>query len=177
VVLETPRLRLRELRAEDAAQLAELFADRVVMAHYWNFLPPEASVNWAATHARLYETHGYAPWTVELRDGTFVGQCGPLPQSLDGRDEVEIVCFLLRPFWREGYADEACRAAMDFAFELIGVDRVVAMIFPANRPSIRLALRCGFAYERDVIRDGLVMKLYTAGRASLEEAPRARVGP
>ncbi len=169
-------MRLRELCADDAPRLAELFADRTVMAHYWEYLPPGASENWAATHRGLYATRGYAPWTVELLDGTFAGQCGPLPQSLDGHDEVEIVCFLLRPFWRGGYADEACRASMRFAFEQIGVQRVVALIFPANRPSIRLALRCGFVYEREVVRDGLAMKLYVAPRVSFEESPRAGVG-
>jgi RimJ/RimL family protein N-acetyltransferase len=170
--LETPRLRLREVHGGDAAALRDLFADREVMAHYWDVLTPAAPANWLAAHTRLYASHGYAPWTVELHDGTFVGQCGPLPHEIDGKREVEVICFMKRAYWRGGHSDEACRASIRYAFERIGVERVVALILPANRPSRRLAIRCGLRFERDIIKDGFPMLLYAITRDEFVSATR-----
>jgi RimJ/RimL family protein N-acetyltransferase len=163
-VLETARTRLREVSATDLPALEAMFADREIMAHYLEFLTPAAATNWIATHRRLYAERGFAPWTVELRDGTFVGQCGPLPHTIEGQSEVEVVCFLRRPYWRGGYSDEVGRACVRYAFERLGVPRVIALILPGNRPSIRLALRCGFRFERNLVHDGFPMALYAVSR-------------
>jgi RimJ/RimL family protein N-acetyltransferase len=163
--IETPRLRLREVASADLPALAAMFADREVMAHYLDFLTPAAAANWVATHMQIRAATGYAPWTVELRDGTFVGQCGPLPQLIDGKREVEVVCFLRRRYWRGGFADEACLASVRYAFERIRVDRVIALILPANRPSVRLALRCGLTFERNLVHGGLACALYAVERS------------
>ena len=162
--METARTRLREVSEADLPALEDMFADREIMAHYLDILTPAAAVNWVAAHRRLYAERGFAPWTVELHDGTFVGQCGPLPHTVDGKSEVEVVCFLRRPYWRGGYSDEVGRACVRYTFERLGVPRVIALIRPANRPSIRLALRCGLAFERNVVHDGFPMALYAVAR-------------
>jgi RimJ/RimL family protein N-acetyltransferase len=141
-----------------------MFADREIMAHYLDILTPAASANWLAAHTRLYASLGYGPWTVELHDGTFIGQCGPLPHLIDGKREVEVICFLRRTAWRGGLSDEACLASMRYAFDRIGVERVIALILPANRPSVRLALRCGLTFERDLVHEGFPMALYAVER-------------
>ncbi len=159
-VIETARLRLRELQARDIPELTALLTDPVVMQHYPALQTNEFAAGWYAGVRALYETAGYGPWTLELQDGTFVGQCGPLPHALEGRLEIEIICFMRRPFWRSGYSEEACRACIDYAFERLGVRRIVAFVLPQNRASSRLALRCGLTYERSTERNGAVMALY-----------------
>lgn len=164
--IETPRLRLRDIDGSDVAGVEAMFADREIMAHYLDFITPAAAANWVAAHTHMRASVGFAPWTVELHDGTFVGQCGPLPHLIDGRREVEVICFLRRPYWRGGFSDEACRASVRYAFERIGVERVIALIVPANRPSVRLALRCGLRFERDLVHGGLAFALYAVDRAA-----------
>jgi [ribosomal protein S5]-alanine N-acetyltransferase len=172
-LIETPRLRLREPDARDERAVEHLFNDPDVMRHYAQVARPGAGAKWLETVRRVCALHGYGPWTVELRDGTFVGQCGPLAQEIEGEPELEIVCFFERAFWRAGFADEAVRACIVQAFEHIGVQRVIGLIFPQNRPSARLALRCGFRFEREVIKDGATMALYALEktRGAVSTAP------
>jgi RimJ/RimL family protein N-acetyltransferase len=74
------------------------------------------------------------------------------------------VCFFERPFWRAALADEAVRAAIAAVFARTAVPRIVALVFAQNRPSVRLALRCGFHYERSVVKDGAPMAMYVLAR-------------
>jgi RimJ/RimL family protein N-acetyltransferase len=94
-----------------------------------------------------------------------VGPCGPVPQEIDGRRELEIICFLERPFWRSGYAGEAAQAAIASVLERPAARRIIGLIFPRNRPSVRLALRCGLQFERYLVKDGETMALYALKRA------------
>ena len=162
-IIQTRRVRLRELEAADDEHVRELFGDPQVMRHFPELRSDEAARGWQSAVRRLYAACGYGPWTVELHDGTFMGQCGPLPQQIDGRCEIEIVVFFLRPFWRAGYAQEAGLACVRYAFERIGVSRIVTLIHQANRPPIRLAQRCGLTFERYIEKDGATAVLYTLG--------------
>jgi RimJ/RimL family protein N-acetyltransferase len=135
------------------------------MRHYGRLANPGAGQTWLGGVRRIYATHGYGPLSVELHDGTFVGQCGPLPQEIDGAREIEIVCFFERPYWRFGLAEEAARACIRDAFERLATERIIALVFPENKPSARLALRCGLRFERDVVVDGSAMRLYALTQA------------
>ena len=57
--------------------------------------------------------------------------------------EKEVAYLIHRPFWRRGYATEAGRAARDYAFEVLGRQRVIALIRPENLPSIGVARKLG----------------------------------
>jgi RimJ/RimL family protein N-acetyltransferase len=69
----------------------------------------------------------------------------------------------LRPFWRVGCAKEASLACGRYAFERIGVSRIVTLIHQENRPPIRLAQRCGLSFKRFIEKDGATAVLYTPG--------------
>ncbi len=164
--IRTARLLLRPPDERDGPAFERLFTDPDVMQHYARFAQPGAGARWFAAIRRYARTDGYAPWTVQLHDGTFVGQCGPLLQTVEGRREIEIICFFERPFWRAGYADEAARAAIAAVFERTAAPRIVGLMYPRNRPSVRLALRCGLRFERLVEKDGEPMALYQLERAA-----------
>ena len=57
--------------------------------------------------------------------------------------EVEIGWRFNVAHWRQGYALEAARAALDFAFEQLQLEEVVAFTVPANLPSQGLMQRLG----------------------------------
>jgi len=72
-----------------------------------------------------------------------IGHCGLLPKTINGRDEVELVYVIVPAFWRRGYATEAAAAIRDYAFQTLGVLRLVCLIDPANTASERVALKTG----------------------------------
>jgi RimJ/RimL family protein N-acetyltransferase len=169
--IRTARLQLRAPDERDLAAFERMFTDPDVMHHYARFALPGAGARWLAALRRCAATDGSLPWTVELHDGTFVGQCGPLLQDVEGSREVEIICFFERPFWRAGYADEAARAAIAAVFERSAAPRIVGLMYPRNRPSVRLALRCGLHFERLVDKDGEPMALYVLEREAFSATP------
>ncbi|HYB53446.1 MAG TPA: GNAT family N-acetyltransferase [Thermoanaerobaculia bacterium] len=151
VVLETPRLRLRELALEDLDFVAEMLGDRDVMRFYPKPLDREESRQWIERQLLRYSDHGHGLWMAEDRStGAPVGQVGLVLQQVEGDWEPEIGYLIHRPFWRRGFASEAALAVRDDAFGARGERRVISLIRPENLPSQGVARKIGMAPEREV---------------------------
>src|SRR5690606_10237015 len=119
--LETDRLILRQWKAEDLPVFAELNADAIVMEHFPRALDAEGSDALAEGCRLLIAERGWGFWAVSLKDGGgfigFVGLNQP-KASLPFSPCVEIGWRLHRHYWGKGYATEAGRAGLDFAFRV-----------------------------------------------------------
>jgi RimJ/RimL family protein N-acetyltransferase len=90
---------------------------------------------------------GYGMWACErIEGGVFIGSVG-IFHPLDW-PEPEIAYSLDRPFWGQGFATEATRAARDWFFAHVPLDRVASLIRPDNLASKRLVERLGAVCER-----------------------------
>ena len=142
--LITPRLAIRPLTAADGADVFAVFAAPQVM-RFWNSAPPadvaEAG-EWAAHLEDMQRRLGYAQWRVGERDGDrLVGIAGLQP--LDGGPDVELTYALEPSAWGAGYATEAAAAALDYAFDEAGLERVVGIAKPENAGSVRVLEKLG----------------------------------
>lgn len=146
IQLETSRLRLRPWRDEDFAPFAALNADRQVMAHFPATLDRAESDVLAARCQSLIEAQGWGFWATEIKaSGDFIGFVGlhrPIAE-LPFSPCVEIGWRLARPFWSQGYASEAARAALSFAFNDLALAEVVAFTSLENRRSQAVMERLG----------------------------------
>lgn len=98
---------------------------------------------------------------IEKATGKVVGDCGLVPKEIDGQAEIELVYVFARDVWGQGYATEVAAALRDYAFEHLGVARLVALIDPANPASERVALKIGMHHEKDTQRpDGMRRSVY-----------------
>ena len=88
---------------------------------------------------------------IEKATGELIGDCGPVWQEIEGRAELEIGFHVNRERWNQGFASEAARAVMDYAFRRFDVERVVSMIRPENAASRRVAEKNGLTVERVVL--------------------------
>lgn len=146
--IETERLRLRAFQPADAADYARvIFSDADVM-RYMNVSgivparPALHAANIIAKRQDEWRSRGYSAWAVERQaDGAFVGHVGLY--IIDGTDVVEIGYALGRAYWGYGYAAEAARAALGYAFTVHGLDEIVAVAFPQNVPSQRVMQKLG----------------------------------
>lgn len=146
IQLETSRLRLRPWRDEDFAPFAALNADPQVMAHFPATLDRAESDVLAARCQSLIEAQGWGFWATEIKaSGDFIGFVGlhrPIAE-LPFSPCVEIGWRLARPFWGQGYASEAARATLSFAFNDLALAEVVAFTSLENRRSQAVMERLG----------------------------------
>lgn len=137
IVLETERLRLRQWKLADYRPFAELNADPQVM----RFFPRTLSENESNLLAQRIEASisnkGWGFWAVELKKSLrFIGFAGlSTPADLPCSPCVEIAWRLARDAWGKGYGTEAARASLQFAFDTLGLEEVVAFTPVGNRAS------------------------------------------
>jgi ribosomal-protein-alanine N-acetyltransferase len=151
-VLRTERLVLRGWTQHDRAPFAEMNADPEVMEHFPSPLTRAASDAFVDRIEQHFAARGYGLWAVEA-DGAFVGFTGlAVPRFhadwMDDREQpvLEVGWRLRRSAWGRGYATEAGRAALGFAFEVLGRDEVVSFTVTGNHRSRAVMERLGMRY-------------------------------
>ena len=162
----TPRLSYRPVGPADADALHAVWSDPEVM----RYLPsePDASIDLTLErverHRRRYEQSGYGLCAVlERESGDVVGVCGLFPVEWVGPD-VEVAYHFARRVWGRGYATEAARAWVELALGPLGLPRVVALAYPANRASTRVMEKIGMGDAQEVERYGETLVQYSLGR-------------
>lgn len=144
--LHTRRCVLRQWKASDFAPWAEMNADAEVRRYFPGVASEEQSRGEAERSRDAITQRGWGLWALEL-PGTlpFAGFVGLNVPHYDAPwvPAVEIGWRLPRAAWGQGFATEAARAALDFGFERLGLDEIVAVTVPANTPSRRVMERLG----------------------------------
>jgi ribosomal-protein-alanine N-acetyltransferase len=149
LILETPRLSLREMTRHDLDFVASMLGDERVMQHYPKCYSRAEAEIWVDRIIGLYTEVGHSFWLTSLRDsGEPIGQVGLLRQHVDGVHELEIGYMIHASYWRQGYAHEAAAGVRDYAFGVLDKSRVISLIRPANVPSQRVALSIGMKPEK-----------------------------
>lgn len=154
IMLETPRLLLREFLPEDAAGFFELNNDPEVLQYTGDdpFRDPAEAAAFIATYDQ-YQRYGYGRWTVLRKtDNAYLGFCG-LRYSPE-LNETDLGFRIRRADWNRGYATEAARACVDHAFRELGLYRLVGRARRENAASIRVLEKLGFQYWKDFSFDG-----------------------
>lgn len=157
--LETPRLRLRPWRPDDAAAYRALCADAEVMRFLGGALGEEEAWRQMAMLVGHWALRGFGSWVVEEREsGRFVGRMGLHHPA--GWPDRELAYALGREWWGRGYGVESGRAALRYAFSELGWARVVSYIDPDNINSARLAERLGARPDGTVELKGHRLNVY-----------------
>ncbi len=143
--LHTDRLILRAHKPEDFEPYAGMMAERSVAAFLtMDGEPQSRDVAWRALASIIgcWTLRGFGMWAVEDRaTGRYAGRVGPWqPEGWPG---FEIGWGIAPAFQRRGYATEAAEAAIAWARETLGVDRILHIIAPNNEPSQAVARRLG----------------------------------
>lgn len=149
-ILETKRLLLREFSTDDADFILRLLnepsfiqniGDRGVRtledARSYILRVPIAS----------YEKNGFGLYLVILKEsGASIGMCGLIRR--EALEDVDIGYAFLPEYWSRGYAVEAALAVKEYARDVIGLKRLVAITDPENQASIRVLEKIGLRFEK-----------------------------
>jgi len=166
VILETPRLVLREFTHEDDA-----FVLRLLNEPSWlRFIGdrgvrtlPDARRYLDDGPRRSYARNGFGLWCVVPKGGDApVGMCGLIRR--DTLPDVDVGFAFLPEAWGRGYARESAAAVLDHARDVLGLRRVLAITDPENAASIRVLERVGMRREGTVRMPGETIDLLLFGR-------------
>jgi RimJ/RimL family protein N-acetyltransferase len=152
-MIETPRLIVRPWRDADSEPFFAINSDPEVMRHIRPIADrAESDAGIARQHAAQAEL-GFCFWAIERKeDGAFLGFCGLRPSVPDSpiADDIEIGWRLGSLYWGQGYAHEAARASLDWAWANLDVPRIVSITVSANRRSWKLMQRLGMDRRPDL---------------------------
>jgi RimJ/RimL family protein N-acetyltransferase len=138
-------------------------ADPEVMRYIGGVLDRAQSWRQMALHAGHWALRGYGNWAVERKsDGVLLGRCGLW--NPEGWPGVEIGWKFARHAWGQGYATEAARAAVAWAWTVLNAPRLISVIHPDNASSMRVAERLGLRSTRDDIVNGQAVVIFEIER-------------
>ena len=156
--LHTSRLRLRPFTRSDAGALFALHSNAHVL-RYWDSPPwsePARADRFLATSRQLAEQGSGARLAIDrATDGVFIGWCGLSRWNPDFRSASLTYC-LDEASWGQGYATEAARALLQWAFETLDLNRVQAEADTRNAASARVLEKLGFVREGTLREDCVV---------------------
>ena len=175
--LHTARLRLRAFEDKDADDLFALHSSAHVL-RYWDSPPwsERARAERFSTACRQMAEEGAgARVAVErLSDGTFIGWCSLTRWNPDYRSAALGYCYS-DAAWGHGYATEAARALLRWAYDTLDLNRVQAETDTRNVASARVLEKLGFLREgtlrEDCVVDGEVSDSWVYGLIKREWQP------
>ena len=160
-VFETERLLIRPYTPDDAADAFEMYGDPEVTRFLGDGIVEESVETQREALERVNRRYaelgaGFGFWAiVEKATGRIAGTL--ILKPMPGSTEIEVGWHLARRAWGNGYATEAARRCLQYAFETLGLKRIVAVTMPENERSMAVARRLGMkhegrarAYDRDL---------------------------
>jgi RimJ/RimL family protein N-acetyltransferase len=149
VVLETARLILRRLSADDADFILDLLNQPSFLRYIGDkgVRNSDDAIRYIETGPiASYERFGFGLYLVELKEtGASIGMCGLLKR--DSLPDVDVGFAFLPDYWSQGFAFESAAAVMNYGREALGLRRIVAITSLDNDASIKLLEKLGLRFE------------------------------
>ena len=144
VELRTARLRLRRWRDDDRGAFHALNSDPAVMATIGPVMSRAESDAFMNRIEQRFSEQPFGLWCVDL-DGEALGFTGlSVPWFRDG---VEVGWRIRSEFWGHGYAPEAAKECLRYAFEQVGLEEVISFTAVTNRKSQRVMHKIGLVRD------------------------------
>jgi len=145
--LTTERLTLRPCVPADAEAIQALVSDVEIARNTLNIphpYPAGAASEWITRHTEKFEKNEEIVFAIVTRGGELVGIIGLVPKQ---HDVAEIGYWIGVPYWSRGYASEAARAVIGYAFGELSFNRIEAAHFSRNPASGRVMQKIGMKHE------------------------------
>lgn len=149
--IKTDRLLLRDWKASDLEEFIRINSDSMVMEYMPRILKPEDSKRLMKKFQDHIEKNGYGMFAVEVKETKeFIGTVGICKVRFDApfTPAVEIAWRLSYESWGKGYATEAARAVMDYGFNELNLDEIVAFTIHDNARGIHVMEKLGMKRDK-----------------------------
>lgn len=150
IELSSKRLNFRKITSDDYKSICKILQDRDIMYAWEHAFSNEEVRDWIKENLTRYENEGFSYFAVIEKDTkNFIGLMGPLIENINGQKYIGIAYILDKNYWGCGYAAEGAKACMDYAFNVLGADKVIAQIRPENVSSRKVAQKIGMKIESE----------------------------
>jgi [ribosomal protein S5]-alanine N-acetyltransferase len=147
--IETARLYLRQFTSNDFDDLYAIYSNSEVMKYI-----TQGVRNREETAADLldiiadWEKHGFGLWAIVDREtNRLIGEGGL--RFLGNTPEVEVGYVLAKAYWGKGLATEIAAASIKYGFEVLQLEKIVAVADPENIASRRVMEKVGMKYQHN----------------------------
>ena len=165
-VIETERLLLRGFKEQDLNQYAVMCSQKQFRQYLGNGKILSKEETWESMSSALGHWHlrGYGVWALERKsDNLLIGHAGLL--NPEGWPGVE-VCWALSPeHWGNGYATEAAKETVRWAFANLKTDTLISLIYPNNSASIKVSARIGQKFQKEIQFFNSTVYMYSINRS------------
>jgi ribosomal-protein-alanine N-acetyltransferase len=162
--LQSDRIITRKLVYEDHKAWAGFFKDKEAVEFFPAFGPgsdEDRSKHWINRQLNRYMDKRFGLQAlIDKRTGQFIGQCGLISQEVEGEAEIEVGYHLFKQFWGQGYAPEAARLFINYAFVNNLAASVISIIDIRNTKSQRVADKNGLTREKQTRWSNLDVYIY-----------------
>ncbi|MEG4580855.1 GNAT family N-acetyltransferase [Microcoleus sp. MON1_C5] len=145
--IETARLYLRQFTPDDLDELYRIYSDSEVMKYL-----SEGVRNREETAADLFqiiadwEKHAFGLWAVvNKQNNQLIGDGGL--RFLSKTPEVEVGYVLAKAYWGKGLASEVAAASIKYGFEVLNLEKIIAVADAENIASRRVMEKRGMKYQ------------------------------
>jgi ribosomal-protein-alanine N-acetyltransferase len=162
--LQTERLALRRPAAEDYSAYRLFYSDPEASGFYGGPLSPALAWRKLAYDIGHWSLRGFGQWMILAREsGRVIGGCGIVQP--EGWPRHELTWWVLPTERRRGFAFEASKAVVAWAYDDCGFDRVETHMKDDNAAAVSLATKLGgVIIARETFPDGLERNIYALPR-------------
>jgi len=167
--ITTSRLTLRAFADADIEPLHHILGDRDVVRYLPTTNPPSRDKvqEFISRQLKHWEDHGFGWWAVEPRwKNELIGWSGL--QFLPETEEIEVAYLLSKAYWGKGLATEAAKAGLQYGFESIGLETIIALVHLENKASQRVIEKLGMSFVDWSHYFGIDVYRYSIERSSFD---------
>lgn len=158
-IIQTEHLLLRKLTMNDVQAWHQILSDQETMQYYPRPFDMDQTKKWINWNLDNYSKYGFGLWAIILKEtNQFIGDCGITMQNIygDGNLFPEIGYHIDKQFWCKGYASQAAKACLRYAFEN-NFAEVFSYQKRTNIPSRRVAEKMGMSLRKEYIDETNIM--------------------
>lgn len=152
-ILQSERLGFRKITKDDFVSLCSILQDIDVMYAWEHAFTNEEVNEWIEKNLTRYKNEGFSYFAIiEKQSGAFIGVMGPLIENINRIAHIGIAYILSKQYWNLGFAFEGANACLQYAFNELQANQVIAQIRPNNLSSRKLAEKLGMQITGEYVK-------------------------
>ena len=156
-ILETERCRLREHTVNDYEAILDIYQDESMTKYIAPLFEPDEERQYLQQYIdNIYKFFGYGLWLiVDKNTGEVIGRAGvETRENCMDENQVELSYQVKKQFQGQGIATEVCRAIVEYAFDILKKQSIIARVDKDNTASRRVIDKLGF----ETLEEGTYIK-------------------